>query len=538
MYHDYAEKVISTLALAQDENLIDRDTLKKVVHHHHERFYGCLSLPFTLAFFGFFALSAFLHEDISQVYMIESGLRKALGHNLDKVNDIPGLWNWLRFDTVVPELFDQANTPGVGRNKTFWSRVLVYNQLQGPMLLEQSRSERMPCDYGVIGDMFCHPQSSTSRSSYGRNVTVAVGTPTPGEYSGGNVSLKRRQEYYASGFTAVEKTSDRRLRAMRTEYMNYLPSGSTKDDDKFRVFVYPNTPRAQIDEHFSYLYHKGWLDVQTKEVVLKALLLNAEVGRARLEQFQVIFRFSRGGGIFTRLTMESLFLEFSAGMMSLGTDAMWLICLVTMTIMECRRFRTMVKNMGCRKSMSSMWTVLQWAIIIVGWIIVLSYLYQHRQRLVVAEKLQDVTKNQKADIPAEDNQMGQELFEATDLMLGFSSWFRIMLADYHLLLMFRFFTAFHAQPRLGVVTSTLQNSIVDIAHFLAVLLPTFMSYAISGCFIFGRRMESFATFDSAIGICFKMALEGEYDWPELSTEHFWTACLWTWTFMLLMVLAD
>lgn len=77
---------------------------------------------------------------------------------------------------------------------------------------------------------------------------------------------------------------------------------------------------------------------------------------------------------------------------------------------------------------------------------------------------------------------------------------------------------------------------VDILHFLVVLLPTFMAYAISGCFIFGRRMEAFSTFDGAIGICFKMALEGEYDWPDLSTEHFWTASLWTWTFMLLMVL--
>jgi len=195
-----------------------------------------------------------------------------------------------------------------------------------------------------------------------------------------------------------------------------------------------------------------------------------------------------------------------------------------------------IRELGCRKAWYRTWTLLQWAIICGGWALVLSYLQQHNQRLAVAEKLQVVTKTQRTDIPAEENKGGEELFEAADVMLASSSWFRIFLADYHLLLMFRFFAAFKAQPRLGVVTSTLQSSMVDIMHFLVVLLPTFMAYAISGCFIFGRRLEAFATFDGAIGICFKMGLEGEYEWPELSSEHYWTAALWTWTFMLLMVL--
>jgi len=86
------------------------------------------------------------------------------------------------------------------------------------------------------------------------------------------------------------------------------------------------------------------------------------------------------------------------------------------------------------------------------------------------------------------------------------------------------------------VTSTLEASLIDIVHFLIVVLPTFMAYAISGCFIFGRRVEDFSTFESAIGVCFKIFMESEYDWPVLAEEHFWTAGMWTWSFMFVLVM--
>jgi len=105
-----------------------------------------------------------------------------------------------------------------------------------------------------------------------------------------------------------------------------------------------------------------------------------------------------------------------------------------------------------------------------------------------------------------------------------------------LLLTAGFFTAFKAQPKLGVVAGTLESSVIDIIHFLIVLLPTFVGYAISGCLIFGRRLGEFATVQSSIFACFKMLLEGEYDWPNLSEEHFYTSMIWVWSFMLLLVM--
>jgi len=223
-------------------------------------------------------------------------------------------------------------------------------------------------------------------------------------------------------------------------------------------------------------------------------------------------------------------------MVTIGMDFAWVVCLSFVTGLEIRTAVRAVRERNFAKNMMRFWTILQWFIIIFGWFSALGYGYQAMLRSAVVKDLKEVIAENEADIPAERNTLGQDLYTATDDMLNMSSWFRILIAEYHLILMFRFFTAFHSQPRLGVVTSTLEASIVDIIHFLVVLLPTFMAYAISGCFIFGRRMEEFSNFDSAIGICCKMLMEGEYDWDKLSTEHYWTAALWTWTFMLLIVL--
>mmetsp|Transcript_35602 Transcript_35602/g.62922 ORF Transcript_35602/g.62922 Transcript_35602/m.62922 type:complete len:803 (+) Transcript_35602:87-2495(+) len=539
-YSQKATDLIKRLMTAQDPNLIDRNTLLQVVKLQRARFYGCLSLPFSLFFFMVFSLSAYLHEDITNVYMIESGLREALGVGIDEVEDIPQVWDWMQ-GVIIPTLFNQTDIYGsMEKNKTFWSRVLTYNQLQGPMVLEQSRSPRTKCNdgEGIVGDMTCYPRKeSTSEPIIGRNVTVQVPEPAPGEYNNPtNLTLEDRIKYYDSSFSVSES---RRLRIMRQEYMPYLPADTSGGKDLYKVFIYPNTPYNLITEHISYLYQKGWLDAQTKEIVFKSLLLNSEVGRPRLEQLHVVIRFSRGGGMFARITLESLFLEMWDGGLASATgaaDVCWFGCLCVITGVEFLSLFRALRNRECRKSCTKFWTILQWFIIICGWLCLLGYAYQEVLRGSVVEALKDVIANQIEDLPPEFNKLGPELHTNTDSMVVFTTWFRILIAEYHLVLMFRFFTAFHAQPRLGVVTSTLEASVIDIIHFLVVLLPTFMAYAISGCFIFGRRMEEFSTFDAAIGVCFKMAMEGEYDWDELSEEHYWTAAFWVWTFMLLLVL--
>jgi len=130
----------------------------------------------------------------------------------------------------------------------------------------------------------------------------------------------------------------------------------------------------------------------------------------------------------------------------------------------------------------------------------------------------------------------EDLQASADEMAGFVAQSQTATSWYLILLMFRFFMAYRAQPRLAVVTRTLGAVVVDIGHFLVVFLPTFFAYAIAGNIVFGRRMAEFSTLLSSFGQCFRILIENEYQWQRLSAEHYWTAAMWVWTFLLLVVL--
>ena len=53
-------------------------------------------------------------------------------------------------------------------------------------------------------------------------------------------------------------------------------------------------------------------------------------------------------------------------------------------------------------------------------------------------------------------------------MAGFLSLYRLFIAQYTIMLLFRFFQAFNAQPRLAVVTKTVLSSFTDFVHFFVV----------------------------------------------------------------------
>eukprot|EP00928_Gymnodinium_smaydae_P012558 TRINITY_DN14553_c0_g1_i1.p1 TRINITY_DN14553_c0_g1~~TRINITY_DN14553_c0_g1_i1.p1 ORF type:complete len:406 (+),score=38.28 TRINITY_DN14553_c0_g1_i1:125-1219(+) len=175
-------------------------------------------------------------------------------------------------------------------------------------------------------------------------------------------------------------------------------------------------------------------------------------------------------------------------------------------------------------------------ILVGGWCCVASYAVLALMTLPVNARYEEIIDAQMRDVPVDVNSLGHELKSAIDTIIYLKSSIGFIVAEYHLALMFRFFTAFAAQPRLGVVIGTLSSSLSDIFHFLVVLLPTFVAYAITGSLIYGRRLEEFSTFQKSVGTCFKMLLEGEFDWPRLSLEDYFTSLIWTWSFLLLLVL--
>jgi len=523
----YTEQAMQVMAM-QDSDFVDRETLERVVVVQRKRFYGCLSLPFTFAFFLMFSFAASLHEDITNVYFIESGLRMALAGGSDRIESIEDTWRWLN-TTFWPTVFQRRDDlQREHSDRRLWNRVLMYNQLQGPVLMEQQRSTAEPCGEGVTSDMTCYGALTESAEEYGRGVDFALRRVAA---DGHNITEEERLDYYSSAFGVP---GGRRLRAMRPEHQqSLLPKGRTP----YMAFFHGNTHYELHREHLDYLRQQGWLDAQTKTLSIKALLLNSEIGRPRLESFSLTLAFSRAGGVHSKLELNTIFLQMWYGGLSQVVDLVWVLMLAGVTGLEIRNLVCARRDGVLRQTLTKVWTLLQWLIVVLGWCCVLGYA---RQGMLLADllgKYEEAVRDQEADVPAERNTGGAELFTAAEVLTTFNSQaFRLLISEYHLILMLRFFMAFRAQPRLAVVVNTLEASLKDIFHFLVIVIPTFMAYAISGCFVFGRRMEEFSTFEAAVGFCFKMLMENEYTWPDLAEEHFWTAALWTWSFMILLTM--
>merc|ERR1719428_788571 len=104
-----------------------------------------------------------------------------------------------------------------------------------------------------------------------------------------------------------------------------------------------------------------------------------------------------------------------------------------------------------------------------------------------------------------------------------------------LLVMCRFFKAFKGQPRLAVVTTTIASAGSDLFHFGLIFFSVFLTFAFAGTILFGRRMAGFSSFRTAFGTSFAVAC-GDFDWTNMSAEHYATSSIWFWSFMILIFL--
>lgn len=503
-----------------DAKSTQRGVLREVVAKQHKHNTGCLELPLNIAFFVLYALSAHLHEDITNVWFLESEMRNRLDGTLKHVNTIDDVWAWLKTD-MMDMFFVQKDYYGDELPATEWSRVLLYSQVQGAVVLTQARENAEPWGIAHTGPLseYLTTVKAENRGFVSKASAVATDTLVP---------------------LAQTTAGGRRLNKMRAMWMKSHLPGSASDDSTYDFKLYPTLPANLTKEHIEYLEKRQWLDQNTNSLTITALLLNGELGRPRLEQVTVALSFSRGGGIWNIVDLQALFLVSYSGLMSVGVDAMWVTMLMANSVncvwklwiafLEARAFAALAGGV----------LPLELFIMALGWLNVGGFFIQTQLAEKTATALQDLRQ-----LLASDTTTGRSIKEeamSDRLHSDASDFIMIMLqartgiAWMTLVLIFRFFSSFRVQPRLAVVTNTLKAVMNDLAHFVVVFAPTFFAYAISGHFLFGRRLEGWSTVEGSIGICMRIAFENEFEWLELSEEFFSTAALWIWSYLLFVVL--
>lgn len=519
-------------------NQTERQIARKVVRKNLIRSAGCLTLPLTIMFFGCYVMSIRLHEDILNVFLLESGVRIRTDRMFVNANTVEELWDSLLSTDegkFIDIFFNQQDVYGkvqaANTSEDIWgSRGLVagYNQIQGAVRISQSRQS---------GQKFNKPQNCSSqlscqlcRANIGFQSERTYIEERPREWDCGIwPNTTRRLEDEGSS------AEQRRLHLVRPEMRTAFPGAAADEGDEFRIWLYPAESTDQIRERLSFYKDQNWIDNQTTRIEIRMYLMNAELGRNRLEQVTILFYFSHVGSIYYHRSLEAVFLKFWDGFMSMGADFAFFVILALTTAYRMHAAWKAFRNSTLFGHLMSLHTGWEWMLINIGWWNVFGWYRQLAWESAVMDKLTPIHVKGWTLGPTDQNLIDEFFAAATVASVGIAS-LRVIYAQYSVVLMFRFFVSFGTQPRLAIVLRTMSNVLMDVFHFLIVFLPTFAAYVISASLMFGRRVEGFATVQGAFGVVFRIALESEYEWGELSEQYFWAAALWAWSFMLLVVL--
>eukprot|EP00929_Paragymnodinium_shiwhaense_P035534 TRINITY_DN19165_c0_g1_i1.p1 TRINITY_DN19165_c0_g1~~TRINITY_DN19165_c0_g1_i1.p1 ORF type:complete len:879 (-),score=211.28 TRINITY_DN19165_c0_g1_i1:291-2927(-) len=521
-----ARQCISNDYLTQRQDLTRKEHMKNIIRNRSKDLRACSAVPTSVLFFLVYAVGMSRHENVTAVYSLESSLDRRFvrpcledvqevdfqawpGHprgSLCDVQSLSDVWRWLNGD-FIDTMFVQANQYGETLPKQEWSRVLTYNQVAGAVVLRQSREE--------------------GTSQWGTRL------------EGSNISAYEVELQDANEGFMPEKAG-RRLYFMREETRAGMPIVEGEGQTGYEFELLPTMPLSTVKARLKYLEDRHWLDQKTNGLIITALLVNAELGVPRLETLKIEFSFSRGGGVFYSVRMEGFFLQFYDSALTMVIDGVFVIMLVIASVLAIRATWRALSSGQLRQYLFKIRTIVEWGVVLLGWLITVTVLtVQQAYMPDIRGKLQDLMELNALE-GAGDAAAWQEASDVLRSSVEDSSpifkQYATVSQWYSLVLMIRFFIAFQAQPRLAVVINTLAATSVDLLHFFIVFLPTFLAYVISGNLIFGRRMQEFSTISASIGECFKIVIENEFDWVRLSEENYWTTLIWSWSFLLVVVI--
>lgn len=500
--------------LSGKSNVAERKVMRKVIRRNISQNRGCMTLPLTIAYFALFAFAARIHEDITNVFLLQTAIRDRIVANLDDMEEsIPDIWN--RLETrVVPSLFTRNNSYGEPLEKEDWNRVLLYSQVQGLVSLEQTRETSQP-----------------------------FGKPFRGPWTGQN-NLTGALLDSGEGFKPLGLEADdaRRLRMVRPSMEGVMPGRAPHEADTFRILLFPSDELPDVYASLNYYRDREWLDRETEYLQVVFHILNAELGRPRLLETSVNFYFSRGGSLFYEIKMVTIFLEMwpsgSAGIQSMCVDFLWVMVLTLTSVWRFKAAWSAFLRSRFVEHLMQIYTLWEWAIICTGWGYVYGFYTQILLQQAVADGLEDVVQAQRME-PQDRGLLEERSVELHRLAGAAGAQLSLIQTNtnwYLVILMFRFFISFSSQPRLAIVVNTLRSTMTDFMHFLVVFAPTFLAYVISGNILFGRRLEEFCTIKASLASCLRIVFENEYDWDALSREHYVTTAIWVWSLLLLVVL--
>lgn len=512
---------------------VSKTTLRELLSQRSSERTGCLSVPFTAAFFTFYMLSISYHEDVRTHFLFQSSMKRFIedytfddsqSRNLYWIKEHKDVWGWL-YQAALPAFFQQVDHLNRPLARDDWSSFLGRNKLIGGVLVEQYRHAGSPppsCNGRFASEAQRLPNATEGPHNLyfpGEGFIALPAAPT---------SDKRRRLRAGGGGkgSSTESTSTIREGAWHLPYMV-----DAEPQDTYPFILFEQEPVGILKERIADIEKLCWIDGGTEQISVRLNIINKD-----LDFFQyvtIVFVFPVTGGIFHGVKTHSSSLNGYHDFTGMVYDAVFLALLMHIFASEVKEVYHSWKQKELSEYFQDFWNCLDWATIVCGWIISATFAYY---RLGV-EELKELFE--KIDISKRpDAQYWGDMYNVHNQAETVGVWnmiFRTMTSMFTLLIMLRFFKAFASQPRLAVVTNTMYAASSDIIHFGIVLAAVFVCFAFSGNRLFGERLHEFSTFAISFGTCFALIC-GDVNWAELAEKHQITAATWFFSFMVLLYL--
>eukprot|EP00931_Biecheleriopsis_adriatica_P041281 TRINITY_DN23616_c0_g2_i2.p1 TRINITY_DN23616_c0_g2~~TRINITY_DN23616_c0_g2_i2.p1 ORF type:complete len:1013 (+),score=161.72 TRINITY_DN23616_c0_g2_i2:45-3083(+) len=525
---------------------------------------ACLKLPSVVLMFVAFILAVNFHERTEVINGQEEALifdleenavfafaepipfdSPRMGHkNLYDVNTFADFWSWLNLG-LVPLLWEEVWAKSESRSNVYsrceTSEELLWNfaydissNMSGPQAALSGECPERQLQPEVVKNWYGEPKSHThlwfNAVVGGARLEQEKGviTECPGEAVFG-------KKLYTG--MCVE-TSEYWIEPQKTEFgardktrIN-LPGAETN-------YLLKGRPQRKIRQQLNELEDRAWFNPMTSKVNLLFTTYNAHLHLMQITQ--VIVYVNNAGHFHRMIIPTSIWLDPYHGWWCYVADVVWLCCVFMVVVETVAEFRGMLKKRNAKLTagerrlvyaaffkLSNIVDTLMTALalsIVAFWVAHMAELHQLTDLLKKAESGREGTWADPSDREA--------YFELVFDMAQSSQTRTAMYALYPFALVTRFFEVCAGQPRLALVTRTLQNAADDVFHFGCVFIFVFSVFSSCAMILFGRSIPDFATFGRATDTSFHILL-GDWDWSEMREIGRIRASLWFWTFIWLM----
>eukprot|EP00929_Paragymnodinium_shiwhaense_P109979 TRINITY_DN7662_c0_g1_i1.p1 TRINITY_DN7662_c0_g1~~TRINITY_DN7662_c0_g1_i1.p1 ORF type:complete len:913 (-),score=208.40 TRINITY_DN7662_c0_g1_i1:304-3042(-) len=471
------------------------------------------SMPFTLLLITSFSIMALQRNNAVQIRAVEDSLRYDVTENtrfayaagwptksIDDLSSYADFWHWMR-DGLIPLLFKDVNEFSEGSEgltsyselekqvptgeKGFWMR---YNRIVGGIRLAQERSDPVKCR--LLPELKLEDINCYGRDEY--QLEPELGLPDN--------------------------------RALKTENPERI------------TWLYITDGEAATQRTLQQLQTDKWLDESTEKIEIGIPTYNAEIGMHTLVRVNLYF--SRGGMVWKQVLLGSQYSDWYDEWYEYAHDFVWVAMVLIIMASETMDVVSVVRQHGVSGIYTkyvSFYNALDWLSILLSFIIVTLFVANIPNRIYMNDLMEAMGKVDPVADREEYQNLVQPYMESVTINIREVLLMRQTVCIYPVIVLFRIFRVFAAQPRLALTTSTLFAAASDLFHFLVVFIAVFYVFAISGFVLFGRQIREFSTLSRAVTSAFRIIFK-DIEWDALAVAGAPFAGFWLWVFSIVFTM--